>query len=216
MIRPRADHDPAEGPVIETLDLGPESAIGQGYGESKWVAEQVLGCTTRETGLKTTVVRVGQLSGDTRVGGWSTSEWVPAMVRAGQGLGSIPNAEGVSYSHTFLIARSTVLNALQTVSWVPVDAAASVLLEMVNSTEQVLHLTSPRPVSWSTLFTSVTEQLGVPLIPASEWLAKLGQSAQEASTGTSVSAGTTPHTACFASSRESCRGRRFASICRQL
>ncbi len=60
------------------------------------MTEHILGRAARETGLKTTAVRVGQLSGDTRIGGWSTSEWVPALVRASKRLSSIPAAEDVS------------------------------------------------------------------------------------------------------------------------
>lgn len=92
---PSTDHSP-EAPVLETLDFGPELAIGQGYGESKWVTEQILRRAAKESRLRTTAVRVGQLSGDTHVGGWSTSEWVPALVRASKRLGAIPAAEDVS------------------------------------------------------------------------------------------------------------------------
>lgn len=80
----------------ESLDFGPELAVGQGYGESKWVTERVLSRAAESTGLRTTSVRVGQLSGDTRVGGWSTSEWVPAIVRVSKKLGCAPKREDVS------------------------------------------------------------------------------------------------------------------------
>ncbi|KAL1938320.1 hypothetical protein VTO73DRAFT_11771 [Trametes versicolor] len=167
------NHSP-EAPVLETLDFGPELAIGQGYGESKWVTEQILGRAAKETGLITTVVRVGQLSGDTHVGGWSTSEWVPALVRASKRLGAIPAAE-------------------DTVSWVPVDVAASALLEMLYSGEQVLHLSAPRPVPWNTVFGPIAEWLGVPLVPPSEWLAKLRESAKAAESGPKVGAHDSAH-----------------------
>ena len=82
----------------ETLDLGPELAVGLGYGESKWVTEQILRQARRETGLRTTSVRVGQLSGDSRVGGWNVKEWVPVLVRASQRLGCVPEKDDVSSS----------------------------------------------------------------------------------------------------------------------
>ncbi|KAI0369579.1 acetyl-CoA synthetase-like protein [Pilatotrama ljubarskyi] len=151
---------PPDTPVPETLDFGPEVAVGQGYGESKWVTEQILARAAKETRLETTVVRVGQLSGDTRVGGWNTTEWVPAIARVGKRLGCLPSAD-------------------DTVSWVPVDMAASALLEMLCGGEGALHLTSPRPVPWNAVFGVLAEQLGVTLVPASEWLAKLRQAAQD-------------------------------------
>ncbi|KAI0350525.1 acetyl-CoA synthetase-like protein [Trametes cingulata] len=157
---------PSDTPVQETLDLGPEFAVGQGYGESKWVAEQILALAGEATGLKTSVVRVGQLSGDTLFGGWNTTEWVPAMVRVGKRLGCIPSAE-------------------ETVSWVPVDVAASALLEMLYAGERVMHLTSTSPVPWDTVFGALAEELEVRLVQAFDWLARLRQSAQYAGSGTS-------------------------------
>ncbi|KAI0659473.1 acetyl-CoA synthetase-like protein [Cubamyces menziesii] len=157
----------ADDPVPETLDFGPELALGQGYGESKWVTEQILGRAAKETGLPTTVVRVGQLSGDTHAGGWSTSEWVPNLVRAGARLKCLPTTDS-------------------TLSWVPVDVAASALLEMLFSGEQVLHLSSPRSASWNDVFAPLAEQLGVALVSVSEWLNRLRQSAQEADRGPNV------------------------------
>ena len=61
-----------------------------GYSESKWVTEQLFGRAAKQTGLKTTSVRVGQVSGDQRTGGWNTTEWVAALVRVSQRLGCIP------------------------------------------------------------------------------------------------------------------------------
>ncbi|KAI8996240.1 acetyl-CoA synthetase-like protein [Trametes punicea] len=154
-------------PVPETLDLGPELAIGTGYGESKWVTEQIFHRAAQDTEVKAIVVRAGQLSGDTRLGGWSKTEWVPAMVRMGQLMGCLPAGEG-------------------TVSWVPVDVAASALLEMLHGGEHMLHLVCPRPVPWNDVVGALAAELGVPLVPASEWVAKLRQAAQDAAKGPNV------------------------------
>ena len=82
-------------PAAETLEYGPEIAIGLGYGESKWVTEQLLGRVSADSGLRTTVARVGQLCGDTRVGGWGTKEWVPAIARASLKVGCAPMKDDV-------------------------------------------------------------------------------------------------------------------------
>ncbi|KAL7278804.1 hypothetical protein ACG7TL_007815 [Trametes sanguinea] len=152
-------------PVPEVLDLGPELALGTGYGESKWVTEQIFHRAAQDTGAKATVVRVGQLCGDTRVGGWSTTEWVPAIVRVSKLLGCIPAAD-------------------DTLSWVPVDVAATTLFEFLHGDEPILHLASPRPAAWQDVFGPLAEELGVPLVPVSEWADKLRKSAQEAVDGT--------------------------------
>ena len=67
-----------------------------GYGESKWVTEQVLHRAARSTGLRTTSVRVGQLSGDSRSGAWNAKEWVPTLVRTSARVGSLPTRDCVS------------------------------------------------------------------------------------------------------------------------
>ncbi|EJF55523.1 hypothetical protein DICSQDRAFT_130570, partial [Dichomitus squalens LYAD-421 SS1] len=93
---PRATGYSSTTPAPESLEYGPEYALGTGYGESKWITEQMLWRATRETGLRTTSVRVGQLSGDSQVGGWNTEEWIPAIVRASKRLGFAPRRDDVS------------------------------------------------------------------------------------------------------------------------
>ena len=61
----------------------------------------------------------------------------------------------------------------QDISWVPVDVAASALLEMLGSPEPVLHLVHPRPVKWSVVSDAASAALGVATIPYAEWVAKL-------------------------------------------
>ena len=90
-----ADHpETSKSPACETIDVDPALAYGTGYSESKWITEQLFACAA-EKGLRATSVRVGQVSGDQRTGGWSTTEWVAVLVRTGQRLGCIPSKEEV-------------------------------------------------------------------------------------------------------------------------
>lgn len=91
-----ADHSGSK-PAEETHETEPDLAAGSGYSESKWVTEHLFSLATEKTGLQTTSVRVGQVSGDQRLGGWNTTEWVAALVRASQRLGCIPVKEEVRY-----------------------------------------------------------------------------------------------------------------------
>ena len=45
--------------------------------------------------MRTTVVRVGQLCGDSVSGGWNEKEWVPALLRGAQVLGAFPQRNEV-------------------------------------------------------------------------------------------------------------------------
>lgn len=48
---------------------------------------------------------------------------------------------------------------------------------MVDSGERSLHLVSPKPVQWNTIFVPIAERLGLPTVPYAEWTAKLEHSA---------------------------------------
>ncbi|TFK85859.1 hypothetical protein K466DRAFT_566366 [Polyporus arcularius HHB13444] len=146
----------------ESLDVEPEVAVSMGYTESKWVAEQLFRRAAEERGLRTTVVRVTQLSGDSHTGSWNTAELIPACV---------PRSEDVLCP------------------WVPIDVAAAALLEMVayGSDERALHIIAPRPTTWNDVYGLVAVELNVPMVPVSEFLERLWASAR-ASGGRSAQA----------------------------
>jgi thioester reductase-like protein len=76
----------------------PQVAAGLGYGESKWVSEQLLLEARAALGAKSTVVRVGQLSGDSRSGGWTTKEWLPNLIALSlrKDINALPSKDEVS------------------------------------------------------------------------------------------------------------------------
>ena len=65
----------------------PESAFydfsvpaAMGYGESKYVAEQLLENAGKKSGVSAAICRVGQLAGPVLKGGvWSKQEWLPSV-----------------------------------------------------------------------------------------------------------------------------------------
>ena len=67
-------------------------ALGTGYGESKWVSEELLRSTA---GVRYLVIRVGQLSGAAN-GNWNANEWLPAMVQSATKLGCLPGDDRAS------------------------------------------------------------------------------------------------------------------------
>ena len=66
------------------------------------------------------------------------------------------------------------------------DVVAAALQEMVDSGERALHVVSPRPVPWNTVFLPIGEYLGVPAVPYDEWVARLESSAADARTKAGV------------------------------
>ncbi|KAF8488261.1 acetyl-CoA synthetase-like protein [Gautieria morchelliformis] len=141
-------------PAEETSVTEPCMAVGTGYSESKWVTERILEAASQKTTMRTTVVRIGQLSGSSKNGAWNLKEWVPAIMRGGQILGCVPLRD-------------------EEVAWIPLDVAAASLVEMRNADHRYLHLVHPKPVEWSDIFMTAANILQLPLIPYTEWLSRL-------------------------------------------
>ncbi|TFK50327.1 acetyl-CoA synthetase-like protein [Heliocybe sulcata] len=142
-----------EGMAPEKAIVNPQTAVGSGYSESKWVAEKVLEICASATSLEPTIIRVGQLSGGPN-GSWNTAEWVPALVKSSQTMGCLPDVTG-------------------SVSWLPSHLAAQALVEMRKSSAPYLHLAHPKAVPWSRIFQAFAEKLGIQLTPYRNWLANL-------------------------------------------
>ena len=145
---------PSSHPALEKPIADARVSAGIGYGESKWVAETLLLRAREAAGLRATVVRVGQMAGDTRVGGWNKQEWVGAIVRLGQIVHALPMRD-------------------EPVTWVPVDTAAAALIDMARSEEPVFNLVAPVSSDWQTVFGAFAERLNLPLIKYDEWAARV-------------------------------------------
>ncbi|TFK79185.1 hypothetical protein K466DRAFT_459866, partial [Polyporus arcularius HHB13444] len=74
-------------PPEQPLDAA--KAVGQGYSEAKWIAEELVRAAGERTSIRTTIVRIGQLTGSA-TGVWNSSEWLPAMISASTVLGHLP------------------------------------------------------------------------------------------------------------------------------
>ena len=70
-----------------------------GYAESKWVGERILEEARRTVGLRSTIVRVGQLCG-AQNGCWNAQEWFPTVVHSAEYLKCLPDVDGVRMIRT--------------------------------------------------------------------------------------------------------------------
>lgn len=135
----------------------PDYAIGTGYGESKWVSEEILQRAARATSLTSTVARCGQLTGGPS-GAWNEQEWFPSLVKSSVTLGKIPDTDGL-------------------VSWISTSDAAGAVVDMMDAKEDVLNIVHPRPTSWSSIVSALSEKLSIPTAPYAEWLESLEKAA---------------------------------------
>ncbi|KAL1623267.1 putative NRPS-like protein biosynthetic cluster [Neofusicoccum ribis] len=149
--------------VPEAPLADPLAATAMGYAEAKWVCERVLhhaaAAWPRE--CAPVVVRIGQLSGPERAPGvWKTEEHVPALLRAAQLLSAFPDLRG-------------------DFSWLPVDRAASALMDLLFCAEvpegSVYHLENPVRQPLSALGAFVADELGLKekCVPFEVWLKRM-------------------------------------------
>ena len=73
--------------------------LPQGYGESKFVAEQLCGIASQQNISRISIHRVGQLGGPSTPGAgmWNTRDWFPALVRSSRTMRKIPSSLGSLY-----------------------------------------------------------------------------------------------------------------------
>lgn len=112
--------DKALGAVPEAIVEDLSVAAGRGYGESKYVAEQVRHVVfvfvlilswqiVGKSGLPSSSLRVGQLTGGFPNGAWASTEWFPILVKSSLAIGALPAFSGVnniSWIHTVLILET--------------------------------------------------------------------------------------------------------------
>ncbi|KAI3394095.1 hypothetical protein diail_3219 [Diaporthe ilicicola] len=86
-------------------------AQSMGYARSKLVTEHIIKAAGEETCMAASVLRVGQIVGDTTHGSWNTTEAIPLMIQSAKTMGALPALE-------------------ETPSWMPVDLVAQSVIEL--------------------------------------------------------------------------------------
>lgn len=75
----------------------PEIPLPIGYAEAKWVCEKLVQSAFDNLDeLEPTIIRIGQVSGSQSTGYWSSKEHIPALIKACQAIGAMPDLQGVS------------------------------------------------------------------------------------------------------------------------
>ncbi|KAJ7622608.1 putative aminoadipate reductase [Mycena polygramma] len=142
------------GPFPEELQVNVNVAVGNGYGESKYVSERILAAS----GLDATSFRIGQVSRSASNGAWSTTDWVPAIVKSSIALGNFPSyPSGVA-------------------PWLAPEAVSQAIVDAALSTEKppfAINLVHPRPVPWDHVMQAVANDARLPLIPFPDWVKQL-------------------------------------------
>ncbi|KAI3391735.1 hypothetical protein diail_6851 [Diaporthe ilicicola] len=173
------------GPEVLEKPYPWESVGPMGYGQSKWVAEEILAAaaTAGGEGLGSAqVARLGQVVGDTRLGRWKASEAYPAVAQSALTVGALPLIEaasdGLVHDEHF---------------WLPVDVVGAAIADVAlcHGDEQrdnpsvpvsYFNVSSVVPMRWNSEFAPAVKeslaQYGVlcELVPQREWLRRLEES----------------------------------------
>lgn len=131
-----------------------------GYARSKLVAERLC-LHARRAGLDARVLRVGQITGDTKQGAWNATEAIPLMIRSAIGIGALPT-----------------LN--DTLNWLPIDVVARVIVEICHTPKphDVYHVVNPKSFNWTRDLLPMLRSAGLRFEPISQqaWLERLASS----------------------------------------
>ncbi|KAG6888349.1 hypothetical protein C0995_009042 [Termitomyces sp. Mi166 len=117
-----------EVPFPEEVLTDAAVAVGNGYGEGKYVAERLLA----KSGIQASSLRIGQISGGLPNGAWAASDWFPILLKSSLALGALPSAIGL-------------------VSWLPMHTVSKAILDIAFSSYQLpvaINLVHPRPTQW--------------------------------------------------------------------
>ncbi|KAF8244722.1 hypothetical protein K440DRAFT_663249 [Wilcoxina mikolae CBS 423.85] len=137
-------------PIREELSDNPEDASTLGYSRSKWVAEGIVHRAGGE------VVRLGQLSGDTKEGIWNPEEGWPLLLKTLGQVGCLPELK-------------------ERIQWLPVDVAgqvvANIALKGGNCRTGVWHVLNSRAVEWQRVLDTMENWCGrFERVPPEEWV----------------------------------------------
>ncbi|KAJ0125235.1 thioester reductase domain-containing protein [Diaporthe amygdali] len=156
---------------VKETRYGWEAASQIGYGQSKWVGEEICSAAVKYAAqngvdLPVQILRVGQIVGDNKRGMWNPKEAIPLTVQSALTTGALPVVEGADMQY-----------------WLPVDIAAAAIIELAfrsrsnEDTEgaRVFHVSNTTPLHWNTEFLPALARhnLAFEAIPQQEWLRRL-------------------------------------------
>lgn len=153
--------DDNTGKIPEDFIENHDAAQAMGYAESKNIAEHILNGACLQTGVSSTILRVGQIAGPLlSKGKWNEDEWVPALIKSSQSLGCLPMG-------------------LPDVDWIPIDYLASIIMEISFSSARsksasFFNLVNPNLTPWESLLESLKAHLDcAETVPLQQWIERL-------------------------------------------
>lgn len=175
----------SEGPVASL-----EQASPTGYAQSKLVSERIVQAAVEEAGANATILRIGQVVGDTKWGSWNDSEAFPLIIRSALTMGILPELDlDCEWLPVDTVAESIVQIAglatpggSPTTNKVPDTTPSEQDTTRINGSSPppqqarlVYNLVSPHTFSWTTDLLPALSSAGLSFRPVSlaTWLHQL-------------------------------------------
>ena len=164
-------------PVPERPLVSPDDSASMGYGQSKFVAEKIVQKAVENVGAHATILRIGQVVGDTLHGIWKDNDAIPTMVQSSLTTLTLPAMD-------------------ERCAWLPVDTAARSVIEFaglgldeVSRTDEdsgisrktyVFNLVNPKTFSWTDDFVPILRANGLSfeIVSPQCWLQHLREDGQ--------------------------------------
>lgn len=147
--------------VPEALPESLDAAQNMGYAQSKLCTEHICVGAAKSYGIKTRVLRVGQVVADTVHGIWNATEAIPLMMQAGLTMGAIPKLD-------------------ETPLWLPVDVVASAVsdISLSHVGPAVLNVVNHQSFHWTRDLLPALHKAGLQFSEPSqrEWIQLLRES----------------------------------------
>ncbi|KAK4032964.1 putative gluconokinase 3 [Parachaetomium inaequale] len=138
-----------------------EWAQGMGYAQSKSVAEHLCARAAQRAGVRTRVLRVGQIVADTKHGVWNHTEAIPLMLQSAITVGALPRLR-------------------ETPSWLPVDTVAQAVadISLSDTGSIVANVTNPNLFRWTEDLLPALKTAGLEFdeVEPKEWVRRLRES----------------------------------------
>lgn len=145
----------------EALPESLEYAQQMGYAQSKLVTENICVNAAKSYGIKTRVLRVGQVIADTVHGIWNATEAIPLMLQAALTIGAVPKLD-------------------ETPLWLPVDTVASTVAEisLSDAPASVVNVVNHQTFHWTRDLLPALHKAGLEFeeLGQKEWVERLRKS----------------------------------------
>ncbi|GLA17560.1 type I Iterative Polyketide synthase (PKS) [Aspergillus niger] len=153
--------------LVPEARMGIESVLANGYGEAKYVCEQMLDRTLHQypDRFRAMAVRLGQIAGSRTSGYWNPMEHLSFLFKSAQTLQVFPDFTG-------------------DLCWTPVNDVAATLSDLLllptrsnSRTDQpIYHIDNPVRQSWDEMVPVLIDALGIPaqnVIPFADWVCRV-------------------------------------------